>query len=136
MKAKVLLVDDEPDFLQLAEYNLARHGYQVFAAANGVEALHQARRVLPDVILLDLMLPDIDGVSVCEILRAQPSTADVPVIVVSALDGMVTRGRSTEAGARGYFKKPVDLQALADCVRSVVMEQQTLLKSRLIEKEV
>jgi putative two-component system response regulator len=57
--------------------------------------LHQARRLLPDVILLDLMLPDIDGASVCEILRSQPSTADVPVIVVSALDGMVIRGRST-----------------------------------------
>ena len=136
MKAKVLLVDDEPDFLQLAEYNLVRQGYEVFAAANGVEALHQARRVLPDVILLDLMLPDIDGVSVCEILRAQPSTADVPVIVVSALDGMITRDRSTEAGARSYFKKPVDLHALADCVASVVTQQQAALKSRLSEKEV
>ena len=136
MKAKVLVVDDEPDFLELAEYNLLRHGYQVFAAANGVEALHQARRVLPDVIVLDLMLPDIDGVSVCEILRAQPSTADVPVIVVSALDGMITRDRSTEAGARGYFKKPVYLHALTDCVGSVVEQQQALLKSRLGEKEV
>ena len=136
MKAKVLLVDDEPDFVQLAEYNLTRQGYEVFAAANGVEALHQARRILPDLILLDLMLPDIDGVSVCEILRAQPSTADVPVIVVSALDGMVSRGRSSDAGARGYFKKPVDLQALTDRVRSVVAEQQAQNRSKSDEKEV
>jgi DNA-binding response OmpR family regulator len=131
MKPKVLLVDDETDFVQLTEYNLSRQGFEVFTAFNGVEALHQARRVLPDVILLDLMLPDIDGASVCEILRSQPSTADVPVIVVSALDGTVIRGRSIEAGVSSYFRKPVDLKALGDCMRIVCERKQELLKSRL-----
>ncbi len=59
MKPKVLVVDDEAEFVQLAEYNLSRQGYQVFTAFNGMEALHQARRILPDVIPLDLMLPEI-----------------------------------------------------------------------------
>jgi len=131
MKPKVLLVDDETDFVQLTEYNLTRQGFEVFTALNGVEALHQARRVLPDVILLDLMLPDIDGASVCEILRSQPSTADVPVIVVSALDGMVTRGRTAEAGVSCYFKKPVDMNVLGDCMRAVCAKQRELLKSRM-----
>jgi DNA-binding response OmpR family regulator len=74
MKPKVLVVDDETDFVQLTEYNLSRQGFEVYTAFNGVEALHQARRLLPDVILLDLMLPDIDGASVCEILRSPPWT--------------------------------------------------------------
>jgi len=93
--------------------------------------LHQARRILPDVILLDLMLPDIDGASVCEILRSQPSTAEVPVVVVSALDGMVTRSRSAEAGVNCYFKKPVDMNALGERVRLVVAQQQELVKARV-----
>ena len=131
MKPKVLLVDDEADFVQLTEYHLAQQGFDVFAAFNGVEALHQARRILPDVILLDLMLPDLDGASVCEILRSQPSTADVPVIVVSALDGMVTRGKGAEAGINGYFKKPVDLKSLGDCLRNIVVQQQEQLKLRM-----
>jgi DNA-binding response OmpR family regulator len=135
MKAKVLLVDDEVDFVKLTEYNLCRQGFEVFTAYNGVEALHQARRILPDVILLDLMLPDIDGASVCEILRSQPSTADVPVVVVSALDGMVTRGRSAEAGVTFYFKKPVDMNVLGDRVRQVIEQHQEQSKSRLAEEK-
>jgi two-component system alkaline phosphatase synthesis response regulator PhoP len=134
MKPKVLVVDDETDFVQLTEYNLLRQGFEVFTAFNGVEALHQARRILPDVILLDLMLPDIDGASVCEILRSQPSTADVPVIVVSALDGMVSRGRSAEVGVACYFKKPVDMGALGDRVRLICEQQKDALKSRLTEE--
>jgi len=86
MKAKVLLVDDEPDFIRLMQFRLVCRGFDVLCAANGAEALDQARRALPDVVLLDLMLPDIDGFSICEILRSQPSTAGVPVILVSALD--------------------------------------------------
>ena len=77
------------------------------------------------------MLPDLDGASICEILRSQPSTADVPVIVVSALDGMVTRGKGAEAGINGYFKKPVDLKSLGDCLRNIVVQQQEQLKLRM-----
>jgi len=127
------VVDDEPDFVELAQYNLAHRGYEVFTALNGIQALHQARRVLPDLILLDLMLPDIDGASVCEILRAQPSTADVPVIVVSALDGMITRNRSAEAGVCGHFKKPVDAGALEDCMQQALKQKQERLRTRMNE---
>src|SRR5262245_52455192 len=117
MKPKVLLVDDEPEFVELIEYNLAQQGFEVLTAANGIEALHQARRVLPDVILLDLMLPDLDGFSVYEILRSQPSTARTPIIVVSALNGPSVCGRSIEVGVKCFFKKPVDLKALGESVR-------------------
>lgn len=131
MKPKVLLVDDEADFVQLLEYNLSQQGFEMFSATNGVEALHQARRVLPDVILLDLMLPDLDGFSVYEILRSQPSTAAIPVIVISALSGPSTCGRSIEAGVACFFKKPVDLQALGDSVRNLCEQHGELTRLRV-----
>ena len=131
MKAKVLVVDDETEFVELMQYNLAREGFEVFTATNGIEALHEARRILPDAILLDVMLPDMDGLSVCEILRMQPSTTDVPVIIVSALDGEVIRGRSLQARATCRFKKPVDIANLCSEVRKLCEEQQETVRRRV-----
>src|SRR5436305_10539963 len=118
MKPKGLVVDDESDFIHLLKYNLEHQGFEILAAANGVEALNLARRELPDVVLVDLMLPDIDGFSVCEILRSQPSTSKVPIIVVSALDGDYVRNRGVQAGVACCFKKPVDMKVLGDSIRS------------------
>src|ERR1039458_6640252 len=86
MNRRVLIVDDEPDVLELVEFKLTGQGFDVIRAATGVEALRKARCESPEVIVLDLLLPDLDGLSVCEILRAQPSTRDVPVVVFSVLD--------------------------------------------------
>jgi two-component system alkaline phosphatase synthesis response regulator PhoP len=135
MKPKVLVVDDEADFVQLLEYTLAGEGYELFTAGNGMEALHEARRILPDVILLDLMLPDLDGFSVYEILRSQPSTSRTPIIVVSALSGPSVCGRSIDLGASHFFKKPVDLRALGESVRTVVEEQRQLMRTHLRETD-
>jgi CheY-like chemotaxis protein len=135
MKPKVLLVDDEPEFVELLRHHLGSQGCDVHPAFNGVEALHQARSLLPDVILLDLMLPDIDGASVCEILKSQPSTADIPVVVVSALDGMVMRNRSAEAGVARFFKKPVDFSALAQCVRGLVEDRESEIKKQMSDED-
>src|SRR5437588_7147024 len=74
MKPRVLIVDDEPDVLELVDFKLSAQGFEVLKAANGIEALRRARCDSPDVIVLDVMLPDLDGFSICEILRAQPST--------------------------------------------------------------
>jgi len=131
MKTKVLVVDDEADFRRLLEYNVTRPDCEVFTAANGLDALNEARRLLPDVILLDLMLPDLDGFSVCQILRAQPSTAGVPVIIISALSGHTTRARSLEFGVIQYLRKPVDLQTLGQCVRAAFQQQQEELLARM-----
>jgi DNA-binding response OmpR family regulator len=131
MKIKVLVVDDEADFRQLLEYNLARQDCEVFTAANGLDALNEARRVLPDVILLDLMLPDLDGFSVCQILRAQPSTAGIPVIIISALSGHTNRARSIELGVTSYLRKPVDLLSLGHSVRAAFRLQQEELITRM-----
>ena len=135
MKPKVLIVDDELEFVQLLEYHFSRQGFESFTATNGMEALHQARRILPDVIVLDLMLPDLDGFSVYEILRLQPSTARTPVIVVSALSGPSARGRSIELGVRHFFRKPVDLEALGSSVRDLFGEQQELIRAQTAETD-
>jgi two-component system, OmpR family, alkaline phosphatase synthesis response regulator PhoP len=133
MKPRVLLVDDEPDFRELLAYNLTRQDFEVFTAANGIEALNQARRWLPNVILLDLMLPDLDGFSVCELLHAQPSTANAVVIVVSALGGQSIQARSLETGVAGFLKKPVDLGSLGNRIRAACERQEEQLRARMTE---
>jgi DNA-binding response OmpR family regulator len=135
MKPRVLVVDDESEFIELLQYNLEHQGFDVLTAANGVEALNLARRELPDVVLVDLMLPDLDGFSVCEILQSQPSTAKVPIIVVSALDGEYVRGRGIQAGVACCFKKPVDMKVLGESIRSNYELRQESMRAELAEEE-
>jgi DNA-binding response OmpR family regulator len=135
MKPRVLVVDDESDFIQLLKYNLENQGFDILTASDGVQALNAARRELPDVVLVDLMLPDIDGFSVCEILRSQPSTAKVPIIVVSALDGEYVRSRGIQAGVACCFKKPVDMKALGESIRSSYDLRQESIRSELAEDD-
>src|SRR5688572_764582 len=102
MAHKILVVDDEPDIVELLRYNLVLEGHQVLSANGGTQALNLARQHLPDLILLDLMLPDVDGFSICEILRCQPSTADIPVILLTAMSGELPRLHGFEVGAVDY----------------------------------
>lgn len=130
MKTRVLFVEDEPDFVQLAQYALTGQGFDVVCAKDAGEAIREARRAAPDLVLLDLMLPDLDGFSVCERLRELPGTAEVPVFIISALDGMAARARGVEAGATCFFRKPVDLKALGECIRDTVQSHRTLVELR------
>ncbi len=112
MARSILLVDDELDFSELLQFRLRDCGYQILSATSGTEALKQARQYLPDVILLDLLLPDWDGLTLCELLRRQTSTCDTPVIMISAVATDVTRHSATVAGACAYFTKPLDFDGL------------------------
>jgi two-component system alkaline phosphatase synthesis response regulator PhoP len=120
MPYKVLVVDDEEDIVEFVSYNLQLEGYEIFRAGNGMEALNQARKHLPDLILLDLMLPDMDGFSICEILHCQPSTTNIPVIVLTALAGELPRLHGFEVGAADYCLKPVHPRDLKARVKSVL----------------
>ena len=133
MKPRVLVVDDESDFIELLKYNLEGKGFEILTASDGMEALNAARRELPDVVLVDLMLPDLDGFSLCEILRSQPSTSQVPIIVVSALDGEYVRSRGIQAGVACCFKKPVDMKALGDSIRFNYELRLEFMRSEEIE---
>ena len=111
MVPRILIVDDEQDFIELLQYKLGNHGYEWIVANDGVHALSQARTLKPNLILLDILLPDMDGLSVCEILRRQPATKRIPIIFMSALSGDITK-RTATMHAEDFFTKPLDLQRL------------------------
>ena len=115
-----MLVDDELDMLELMAYNLGAQGHQILTAVTGLDALNKARRFLPDLIVLDLMLEGIDGFSVCEILRAQPSTGQVPVLVVTALGGQIARLNALSVGADDFLSKPFSPQELVRRVGEIL----------------
>jgi CheY-like chemotaxis protein len=111
MVPRILIVDDEGDFIELVKFRLANLGCEFLVAADGVHALSLAREGKPDLILLDILLPDLDGLSVCEILRRQPGTKKIPIIFMSALSSDVTK-RSAAMNAEDFFTKPLDLNRL------------------------
>jgi two-component system alkaline phosphatase synthesis response regulator PhoP len=106
MRQRILVVDDEPDLVELVAFNLKAEGYEVITASTGVEALNQARSALPDLIVLDLMLPELDGLAVCEILHRFPATAPIPIIMVTAWSSENSRIIGLETGAKDYMTKP------------------------------
>ena len=118
--AKILAVDDEPELTELMQYNLVRAGYEVTTAANGREALDCIKRCRPDLILLDLMLPDLDGFGVCEILRRDPLSATIPIIIVSAWASTDSRNLGLELGALDYLTKPFSPKELVSRVNQLL----------------
>ena len=120
MTARVLIVDDVPANLKLLEAKLMAEYFGVLQASSGPEALEVAVREKPDIILLDVMMPGMDGFEVCRRLRAMPETAHVPIIMVTALDQQKDRVEGLEAGADDFLTKPVDDVALFARVKSLV----------------
>ncbi len=120
MRPIVLSIDDEHEITDLLSVYLEGHGYEVITAASGREALAIVRQRCPDLILLDLMLPDIDGFSLCEILRSSESTAHIPVIVVTAWVTDEARSVGRELGAIDYLTKPFSTEDLLKRVRRLI----------------
>ncbi len=106
MRKNILVVDDDPELVELLRFNLKRAGFSIGTATNGIDALKKARSLGPDLILLDLMLPDLDGFSVCEILRRDPATASTPIILLTALSSELSRLAGLDCGATDYVTKP------------------------------
>src|SRR3954451_17477623 len=122
MKSKILVVDDEPDVVQLIEYNLKGAGYDVITAQDGEEALKKARSSSPDLIILDLMLPQIEGLDVCKILRRDATTADIPIVMLTAKASEPDRVLGLELGADDYVTKPFS-------PRELVLRAKRLLRT-------
>jgi PAS domain S-box-containing protein len=116
---RILVVDDVPDTLKLLTNWLEVHGYQTIEASNGFQALQLASEQHPDLILLDVMMPQIDGIETCRRLKTQPQTASIPVILVTAKDPGDARADGIIAGAVDYITKPVNLQDLLARVEAV-----------------
>ncbi len=117
MTAKILVVDDEPPIVDVLSFNLQRAHYQVLVARDGAQALAVARREQPDLIILDLMLPQIDGLEVCRALRRE---RDVPIIMLTARDDEIDRVVGLELGADDYVVKPFSVRELMARVKNVL----------------
>ncbi len=117
---KVLIVDDEPDLVELVRYNLEKEGFKVEAAKDGEQALGAARRFLPDLVLLDLMLPGVDGLEVLRRLRSGRTSGQTPVIVLTAKGGEADRVVGLELGADDYIVKPFSPRELVARVKAVL----------------
>ena len=122
---RILVVDDEPDAIELIRFNLKASGYEVLTAEDGEEALAKARKFSPDMILLDVMLPEIDGLEVCKILRRDPATASLPIIMLTAKASEIDRVLGLEFGADDYVTKPFSPRELMLRVRNRLKRKES-----------
>jgi DNA-binding response OmpR family regulator len=129
VKTRILVVDDEPDVLDLVTYNLALAGFQTETAVDGAEALRKARSITPDLILLDLMLPEMDGLEVCKLLRRDTKTSAIPIIMLTARASEIDRIVGLELGATDYVPKPFSPRELVLRVKRR-LEQNTAVQSK------
>ena len=126
MKPTILVIDDEPDAVELIEFNLKAAGCEVITASDGAEALKKARRVLPQLILLDVMLPEVDGLEVCKILRRDSNTAAIPIIMLTAKAAEIDRVLGLELGADDYITKPFSPRELVARIRAMLRRPRLL----------
>ncbi|MEB3291678.1 MAG: response regulator [Synechococcales bacterium] len=111
-RSTILVVDDTLDVLRFFSEILTHHGYEACSAISGAIALNHATQIQPDLVLLDIMIPDIDGYEVCERLRADPGTAEIPIIVVSAIDEPLDKVKAFNLGASDYLTKPIQVEEM------------------------
>lgn len=121
---KILVVDDEPDAVELVAFNLKAAGYDVVTAVEGAEALKKARMQLPDLIVLDWMLPEVDGLEVCKILRRDSATSAIPIVMLTAKAAEIDRVLGLELGADDYVTKPFSPRELVLRVKKLLARGQ------------
>ena len=126
MSERILVVDDDPDILQFVRLNLELDGFDVELAGGGREALDRAAASPPDLMLLDVMMPEIDGLTVLRRLRSDPGTSSIPVIVLTARSLAEDRVKGLDLGADDYITKPFDLEELIARVRTVLRRSQQM----------
>lgn len=119
-KQKILIVDDEPDILELIEYNLKKEGYQVFLAKNGQEAVSEAKKVLPDLIILDIMMPKMDGIEACRIMRTMPEFKNTFMVFLTARSEEYSEIAGFNVGADDYIAKPIKPRALISRINAIL----------------
>ena len=124
MKAKILLVDDEPDALEVLGFKLKEAGFIPLFAKDGARALASVRDDRPDLVVLDLMLPQVDGLEVCKILRRDPATASLPILMLTARAAEIDRVLGLELGADDYVTKPFSPRELILRIRKLLQRTQ------------
>jgi phosphate regulon transcriptional regulator PhoB len=132
MAREVLVVEDEPDIRRLVVLHLERDGFRCRTAANGLDALREAKANVPELVVLDLMLPGLDGLEVCRRLRSDASTAGVPIIMLTAKSDEVDRVVGLEVGADDYVAKPFSPKELVARVRAVLRRARPSQPTRVL----
>jgi len=117
---KILLVDDEPDILEIVGYNLSQEGYQIATAANGREAIAKAKKFLPNLIIMDVMMPEMDGMEACENLRKIPELSNVIITFLTARSEDYSQVAGFDAGADDYITKPIKPKLLVSKVKALL----------------
>ena len=117
---KILLVDDEPDILEIIGYNLAQEEYQIFTASNGKEAIAKAKKVIPDLIIMDVMMPEMDGMEACENIRKIPELSNVLITFLTARSEDYSQVAGFDAGADDYITKPIKPKLLVSKVKALL----------------
>jgi len=117
---KILLVDDEPDILEIVGYNLAQEGYQIVTAANGKEAIAKAKKELPQLIIMDVMMPEMDGMEACENIRKMPELSNVIITFLTARSEDYSQVAGFDAGADDYITKPIKPKLLVSKVKALL----------------
>ncbi len=117
---KILLVDDEPDILEIVSYNLSSEGYEVFTAKNGVEAVAKAKKKNPHLIIMDVMMPEMDGIEACEVIRNTPGLEDTIITFLTARGEDYSQVAGFDAGADDYITKPIKPKVLVSKVKALL----------------
>jgi len=126
MRKKILVVDDDAELVDLLSFNLKQAGYTVGTAFNGAEALAKARSFAPDLIVLDVMMPELDGFAVCEILRRDPATATIPILMLTALSSELGRMAGLGSGASDFMSKPFSPRLIVARVEDLLKKASDL----------
>ena len=130
MASKILIVEDEPDIVELLVYNLDQAGFKTEAVFNGADALDRVKIEPPDLVLLDLLLPEVDGLEVCRTLKRDPETASIPIIMLTAKGEAIDRIVGLELGADDYITKPFSPREVMLRVRAVLRRAPNVPRSR------
>lgn len=129
MRKKILVVDDDAELVELVSFNLKQAGYAVGTASNGVEAIKKARSLEPDLIVLDVMMPELDGFAVCEILRRDTSTALIPIMMLTALSSELGRMAGLGSGASDFLTKPFSPRLLVARIEELLKKAANLART-------
>jgi len=124
MDKKILVIEDDPATLRLVDYTLRHEGYQVFTASNGLEGIRKARNEAPDLIILDVMLPGMDGFEICHRLRSEPDTAQLPILMFSAKAQEIDKDTGLKVGADDYLSKPAAPADIVNHVESLLAKKK------------
>lgn len=136
MPHKILLVDDEPDILEFMEYNLRKEDFTVFKANNGKEALELAQRELPDLIILDIMMPEMDGIEACRHIREHPSLKNVMIAFLTARNEDYSQIAGFDVGADDYITKPIKPRVLISRINALLRRANKTVEETISESSV